>query len=145
MKTLKRFEEFIKDGTIVKQSADPQRAQSLLHEAAGKSAFFEKVLTLMPFSEVNPNYVVETCYDVIMETIRAKMHLDGFKSKESHEAEVAYLRTLGLSEPDVQFMNDLRYFRNGIKYYGRILDADYAKKVKTFFEKVHPALLKKIS
>jgi len=87
--------------------------------------------------------VIGTCYDLILETIRAMMYLDGLKSKDSHEAEVAYLRNLGFSEPDVLFMNDIRYFRNGIKYYGKRLDIEYAKKVKAFFDRIYPGLSKK--
>jgi hypothetical protein len=33
-------------------------------------------------------------------------------------------------------MNQLRYFRNGIKYYGKIFDEDYAKKVYNFMKKI---------
>jgi hypothetical protein len=142
MTALKKFEEFVKSGVVKKQSPDTERALSLLKESEDQKAFFSKVLGFMPFEQVNANYVIATCYDVIMETIRAIMYLNGLKSKDSHEAEVAYLRNLGFSEQDVLFMNDVRYFRNGIKYYGKILDIEYAKKVKAFFDKTYPILAK---
>jgi hypothetical protein len=41
-------------------------------------------------------------------------------------------------------MNSLRYFRNGILYYGERFDAEYAKKVLGFLEKVYPRLKKMI-
>lgn len=90
---------------------------------------------------MNPNYVVETCYDILIELIRAKLLLDGFKT-DSHEAEVSYMRNLGFSENDVMFMNDLRYFRNGIKYYGKRFDNEYAGKVLSFLEDIYVRLMK---
>jgi len=79
----------------------------------------------------------------MMELIRAKMLLEGYKASgiSAHEAEVSYLRKLGFSEADVRFANDLRYFRNGIIYYGKIFDSDYAKKTISFLESVFPKLL----
>jgi hypothetical protein len=49
------------------------------------------------------------------------------------------MREIGFSEQQVLFMNQLRYFRNGIKYYGKIFDKDYANKVDNF---LHQCLLK---
>lgn len=60
----------------------------------------------------------------------------------AHEAEVSYLRVLGFEEKDVQFVNQLRYFRNGMLCYGTMLDEEYAKKVLDFFNKIYPKLNK---
>jgi hypothetical protein len=84
---------------------------------------------------MNANFIADYCYDILMEIIRAKMFLDGYNANNSHEAEVSYLRTLGFSEADVAFMDELRYYRNGIKYYGTILDKNYADKVLAFMSK----------
>jgi hypothetical protein len=116
MKFLKDFDEFVKLGIVRKQTFDKQRAESLILESKNKLRFFEKLKDKLGFDELNPNFVVEICYDVLIQKIRAIMLLRGYKS-ESHEAEVSYLRILGVSESDVDFMNNLRYFRNGIKYY----------------------------
>ncbi len=69
------------------------------------------------------------------------MLLEGYKS-DSHEAEVAYMALLGFSSLDISFMNELKYFRNGVKYYGKILDKEYADKVLAFLNKIHPRLQK---
>jgi hypothetical protein len=55
-----------------------------------------------------------------MELIRARLLLDGHNSSGlfAHEA-------------DVSFLNDIRYFRNSVTYYGKILDTEYAKKSQT--------------
>ena len=59
---------------------------------------------------------IEKMYDILIELIRAKMLKDGFKAhgEGAHEAEVSYMRKIGFNELDISFMNELRYFRNGI-------------------------------
>lgn len=134
MRSLKKFEEFLDSGAMKKQSLDGERAESLEMEAKNKLKFFEKLKEKLGFDELNPNYIVETRYDVLIEIIRAKLIFLGYKT-DSHEAEISYLRNLGFQESDVLFMNQLRYFRNGIKYYGKIFDSEYAEKVEKFMYK----------
>ena len=94
---------------------------------------------------MNANFIVDYCYDIIMEHMRAKMFIDGYNAGNSHEAEVSYMIILGFSESDTRFMDELRYFRNGIKYYGTILDNEYAKKVLQFMNRLYPKIKNKIS
>ena len=79
-----------------------------------------------------------------MHLIRAKLYLEGYSSsgQGAHEAEVSYLRILKLSEKEVKFIDQIRYFRNGISYYGTSLDAEYAEKVTEFTIKIYPKLKK---
>lgn len=58
----------------------------------------------------------------------------------AHESEVSYLRKLNFPELDVQFLNNLRYSRNGIAYYGKRFDIDYAQKVIRFLFYLRPKL-----
>ena len=60
--------------------------------------------------------------------------------KGAHEAEVSYLRTLGFKEQEVQFADQMRFFRNGMLYYGTIIDKEYAKKVILFTKKKYKKL-----
>ncbi|MEK6922178.1 MAG: hypothetical protein AABX08_00060 [Nanoarchaeota archaeon] len=78
-----------------------------------------------------------------MELIRAKMLLGGYNAtgQGAHEAEVSYLRALGFNENEVQFLDQLRYFRNGILYYGTILDEEYANKVIEFTKRIYKKLI----
>ncbi|MFA4887273.1 MAG: hypothetical protein WC595_03605 [Candidatus Nanoarchaeia archaeon] len=64
----------------------------------------------------------------------------GYNSEKSHEAEVAYLKKINFQEKDILFMNELRYYRNGIKYYGKKLDSEYAQKVLTFMKENYQKL-----
>jgi len=88
-------------------------------------------------SDDTANILIKVCYDILMELIRAKMLLDGYNASGfgAHEAEVAYMRTLRFNERDVQFADQLRYFRNGMLYYGTMLEKNYAQKVIEFTKK----------
>ena len=76
----------------------------------------------------------------MMELIRGVMFIDGYNAGSSHEAEVSYLKKLNFIESEIIFMDELRYYRNGIKYYGTVLDMEYAEKVLKFSEKIVPRL-----
>ena len=93
-------------------------------------------------SRDNANDYVEYCFDTLMNLVRAKLYLNGYSvsGQGAHEAEVSYLRKLGFTEKDIQFANQLRFFRNGILYYGTALDKEYADKVLEFTKKTHPRL-----
>lgn len=144
MKPLKPFEYFLKEGIAKKRSPDRERARSLIEESEGAYKFLLEITTKIGISDSNSNYIVKNAYDIIMELIRAKMLASGYSASGSHahEAEVSYLRELGFPEPEVQFTNTLRYFRNGITYYGTRLDRNYAKMVIDFLEKILPKLKK---
>ena len=126
---LRKFEEFLSAGIVKRQTPNRQRALSLIKEAEEKKNFLIISLKNIPKEQMNANFVVDYCYDILMELIRAKMFEDGYNAGNSHEAEVSYLENLGFPEPDIMFMNEIRYYRNGTKYYGTILEKDYAEKV----------------
>jgi len=140
--TLRTFKEYLRTGIVKKQSPNKQRAISLLQEAEGKKAFLAISIKNIPKEHMNSNFVAESCYDIIMELIRAKMFIDGYNAGNSHEAEVSYMAKLGFVYADIRFMDELRYFRNGIKYYGTILNKEYAEKALTFLNKQYPKLRK---
>ncbi len=137
---MKNFEEFVRAGTVKKQSPNIHRALSIIKEAGGKKDFLETSLKNIPPEEMNFNFIADSCYDILIEFIRAKMLIDGYNSGSSHEAEVSYMRILGFSESEIRFMDDLRYYRNGTKYYGAILTKEYANKVLEFMKMVYPKL-----
>lgn len=142
MNPLKSFEEFLNEGIIKKQRLDISRASSLRQEAEKRKSFLNVMVDKIKVSDDNANYFVENSYDIVMELIRAKLLLNGFKASgiNAHEAEVSYLRVLGFSEYEVRFVNELRYFRNGIIYYGKRLDADYANRVLNFLDTLYVKL-----
>ncbi len=139
---LKDFEEFLKSGIVRKRNPDKARAKSLVEEAEKRKKFLDEILRKIGLSDKNANYFIETSYDILIELIRAKLLRDGLyaSGEGAHEAEVSYMKKIGFAEKEIRFMNDLRYFRNGILYYGKSFDQDYGKKVLDFLNKIYPQL-----
>ncbi|AJF63134.1 MAG: hypothetical protein QT11_C0001G1010 [archaeon GW2011_AR20] len=142
MKGIKKFDEFIRNNIVKKQSIDKSRAEFLIKESENSYNNLLEMIKKLQLNDVNANAYVKSCYDILMELIRAKMLLDGYNASGfgAHEAEIAYMRILGFDEKDMQFADQMRYFRNGIMYYGTSLDAEYANKVIEFTKKIYSKL-----
>jgi len=135
---MRTFESYCKEGIMRRGTNDPLRAKSMIQESERKmrsmSLSFEKI----GITADNAGDYAEQCYDIIMFLIRARLYLEGYSSsgKGSHEAEIAYLQTLNLPEKDILFIDELRYLRNGILYYGKPIDKEYASKAIAFTKKI---------
>ena len=138
----KAFEEYVRQGIIRTCSANKPRAVFLVHESEKRLRGLHKRIETMGIDDDNANSIVIDCYDIIMELIRAKLLLTGYSSagQFAHEAEVSYLKKCGFSDNDVSFVNDVRYFRNSVTYYGKILSIEYAQHVVEFTKNISPKL-----
>lgn len=139
MKNLKTFEEFLKEGIIKKVSINKSRASSLVIESKRKLSSLNEQLEKIGIKNENANDYIEHCYDILMYLLRAKMFLDGYNASGfgAHEAEVSYFGVLGFDEGKVQFLDQIRFFRNGMRYYGTSFDKEYAEKVVSFTKKAY--------
>jgi len=142
MRPLKEFNYFLEKGIVKRITPDIRRANSIILEAKRRKAFLEKVLKAINLSDEDSNNIIENSYDILIELIRAKMLLDGFLSTGfgAHEAEVTYLKVLGFPDKAIRLMNDLRYYRNGILYYGKVFDSEYSNKILNLLENLYPIL-----
>ena len=145
MNAIKNFDEFIKQGTVKKQTPDKNRASFLSAESETNYAFLLEMVSKIPVAEKNANTYIKTCYDIIMERVRAKMISEGYNAigNGAHEAEISYLRNMGFKENDIQFADQMRYYRNSITYYGKRLDTEYAIKVIEYTKKIYHQLKEK--
>ncbi|HLC98302.1 MAG TPA: hypothetical protein VJC21_06005 [Candidatus Nanoarchaeia archaeon] len=144
MRAIKHFVEFIKNRIVKVQAPDRSRAYFLMQEAENSYALLQEKIQKIGLRPDTANDYIKSCYDILMELIRAKMLLAGYNAsgQGAHEAEVSYLRVFGLPENEVQFADQLRFFRNGMLYYGTILDTEYAEKVIAFTKKMYRKLKK---
>ncbi len=142
MRPVRQFEEFIAEGIVKKQAPDRSRANFLASESEKSYDFLLDVVKNYGITERNANTIIKLCYDVVMELIRACMLKEGYNAsgRGAHEAEVSYLRKIGFKETDVQFADQVRYFRNGVMYYGKQLDEEYAKTVLEFMDGLYRKL-----
>ena len=144
---MKKFNEFLIEGVVRKQYPDKQRAKDLIDMSNRKQKNLNRTIEKIGIDDENSNDIVEDCHDVILGLIRSKMLLNGFSAsgQGTHEAEVSFLEELNFTEQEVEFVNKLRYFRNGIFYYGKRFDKEYAKKALDFLdrfkEKIKPFLI----
>ena len=147
MRVVKPFDEFLHQGIAKRMSVDKERAQSLIRESERKRIALKERLEKIGISADNANDYVESCYDSIMMIIRSKLYLDGYacSGQGAHEAEVSYTRNLGLTENEVLFLDEMRYFRNGMLYYGTLLEKEYAERVISLSNKFYPRLKQAIT
>ena len=140
----KEFEYYIKNKIVNDGPINKSRAEFLIKESQNSFEGINERVLKMGIDNKNANSIIKDCYDAIMELIRAKMLLNGLNASGSyaHEAEVSYLGKMGFPEDDIRFMNELRYHRNSITYYGKILNKEYAETVVGFLEKIYPKLKK---
>ena len=144
MRELKKFEEFIKTNIIKKSFPNKSRADYLQESSIKTYNSIKELINKIGINENNINTIIKESHDAILELIRARLLIDGFSASGigAHEAEVSYLRKLSFNESDIQFINQLRYFRNGIVYYGKQFDTEYAQKVYNFLKIIYPKLKK---
>ena len=143
---MKPFEDFLKEEIVKRITPNKERAKNLIAESERKMSSLREQLEKIGIKNENANDYVEYCYNIIMYLIRAKLYLEGYSAsgQGAHEAEVSYLKILKFKENDIQFLDQLRYFRNGILYYGKIIDKEYAEKVIEFANKIYSKLKKEI-
>ena len=142
MKGIRRFDEFLKENIVKKQGIDRSRIGFLIKESEKSYHNMLNMVEKLKVDDDSANLFVKSCHDILMELIRAKMLSAGYNASGfgAHEAEVSYMRVLGFSEKEVQFADQIRFFRNGILYYGTQLDKDYAEKVISFTKEIYPKL-----
>ena len=137
---MKSFEQYLEEGTIKVIQKNIKRAKSLILEANRKLLSLNEKISKIGVKDHNANDYLEHCYDIIMFLIRAELYEEGYTSQGSHEAEVSYLIKLGFKEKEVEFIDQVRYYRNRILYYGKRFDSEYAlkviKKTKEIYEKM---------
>lgn len=140
---MKSFEEYLSEGIIKKISPDIEIAENLVQESESKRSFLKMLVEKIEIKNNNANNYLEQCYDIIMLLIRAKLYYVGYKSQGqgAHQAEISYLMNLGFSESELIFIDELRYYRNRIKYYGTRLTRNYALKTLKFLDEIYPKLL----
>jgi len=141
--TIQNIEDYIREGILKTQQPDFSRAKYLIEETEKSYLSLKLIKENVKISENTANSIIKLSYDIIMELARAIMLKRGYKAigNGAHEAEISYLKTIGFNYKDVEFLDQLRYSRNSITYYGKLLDKEYAEIVYEFLGKIYPHLL----
>lgn len=136
------FDFYIEQGIVKKHSPNPSRAEFLIKEADKSLIGLKNRIEKLGIDEFGANSIIKDIHDIIVQKIRAKMLLEGFSASGNfaHEAEVAYMKTLKFSGYEVSFVNELRKARNGINYYGKIFEKQYAEECWNFLNSISDKL-----
>jgi|SRR3972149_7447852 len=135
---MKKFEDYIKSGEVRIQEKNKILASALIKSAEKNIRFVGK----LEINDENAEHIASDVYDIIREHIEAKLSLEGYKSY-SHEATLHFLaRFKEFTEPEIEFLDNLRRTRNGIKYYGKQLNSEEAKIILSFLDRILPKLKK---
>lgn len=136
------FDYYLNEKIVRKQSPSIPRAEFLIKETQKSFIGLKNRVEKLGIDEFNANSVIKDIHDIIIEKIRAKLLLDGYNASGNfaHEAEVAYMKNLSFSDFEVSFVNELRQARNGINYYGKLYEKDYAKSCYEFLIELNPKL-----
>ncbi len=133
---MKTFEQCIEEGAIKRKEKNPLLAASLVKSSDKALIFVEKLL----INEETAEHIVGDCYDIMREIIEAKLAQEGYKSY-SHEASISYLaKHSQFTIAELDFLDNLRKVRNGIKYYGKEATALEAQQVLDFLKNMLPKL-----
>ncbi len=89
MKPIKQFDKFIEEGIVKKQAVDKSRAEFLIKSAGRGYKNLIEMTEKIEINDISGSTFLNSCHDIIMELIRAKMLLKGFNASGfgAHEAE----------------------------------------------------------
>ena len=82
MSAVKGFDEFIKNRIVKLQTPDKSRAEFLIKEAENSYKLLLELMKKMRLDDDKANMFVKSCYDILMELIRAKIgRVSGIKGE----------------------------------------------------------------
>jgi len=138
------FNYYINKKIVRKITPDVSRSEFLMDESRKSYEGLKRVILKIGIDKLNANLIIKETYDIIMRTIRSKMLVKGFTSSGNyaHEAEISYMKIIGFDNEKIGFVNVLRAARNGINYYGKGYNVEYAKECWNFLKKNHLDFLK---
>jgi len=116
------FENYLKNGKVVKGSVDIQKARALMKMSDNSTA----TIHAMKINEVNASIVLTISYESLRELLEAMCLREGFKVY-SHEAYTAYLKMKNEIELAEKF-DRFRKLRNGVNYYGKSVSKEVSQK-----------------
>ena len=124
---MKEFEYYIDKFDVRKVSVDRSLALSLIKDMEGRA---DRAFKLN--STEFPKEIFENIYDALRNFCDALLAIQGYKSY-SHEASISYLVKKGFDYAFIDSLDNLRFKRNGSKYYGRGISKEEAEAVKRFY------------
>ena len=131
---LLRFEYYVSKGLVKRRRKNIKLAKSLMSSALDRMEFAKQIL------QTKPKYALEMAYEAVIELIDALLALEGFKSW-SHEANIAFLSTIGFSDVELRRLDITRKKRHSSKYYGVDFSLEEASQEIVYIERLFKKVL----
>jgi len=132
------FDEFLKNGKVIKKSPDLQKAKAL----AAMSAEAMRATKALPLNGATASIITSAAYSSLRQLLEAMCLQKGYHVY-SHEAFTHYLKMIGEGGAAGRF-DILRKRRNGIEYYGKAVDAATARESVREAERLRKLLKKHV-
>ncbi len=116
------WSECLDSGSAIRASGDMFRARSLAETARGRVGFLKGNQE----GPENANYLFEGYYTSVLEMLHALMVKHGFRVR-NHICAGYYLRDVLKRENLFRDFSDMRYRRNSLTYYGKMMGFGSAK------------------
>jgi len=131
-----RFQTYIDEGLVKKESVDVGEAESLMRRAEERLAY----ILVQPLTERTASFVFEDIYECMREAVQALMAMNGCKPF-SHEAIVAYLAEFHkFPESDVRTFDRCRILRNKAIYRAEKVSLETSQESLAFLKAFLPKL-----
>ena len=115
------FDDFIRQGKVIKGEKDSQKAKALIRMSDDILSFVSK----LSVEETSASPIFSNAYEAIRQILEAISLSQGYKVY-SHEAYNSYLKSLKEEKLAITF-DRLRKLRNGINYYGERVSKEITK------------------
>ena len=136
---MKRFEEFVAEGKVIRRSQDPAEGASLLRQAKERLAGLQR----LPLDETSASFRFESAYEALREALQAFLAKAGYK-QYSHEAVIAFAAEKRLlPEGNIMTADRYREIRNDINYRGKKVTRSEAEEIIAFVTRVVPELARR--
>lgn len=123
------WDDCIETFSVIKVSPDKERAKSLI-ETSNK-----RIEMIKDINENNCNFVFEDYYSSLLELLQAMVVLKGYKVT-NRICLGYYLKDIMKKEDLFLIFDDIRYKRNSLMYYGKMMDFETAKQTIEKCEKL---------
>ena len=114
------WNDCIETGSATKAFVNKERAKSLLETANKRIGIIKEI------NENNCNFVFEDYYSSLLEILQAIIIIQGYKVS-NHICIGYYIRDVIKREDLFLSFDDVRYKRNSLTYYGKMMDFKTAK------------------
>lgn len=133
---IERFQFYINENLVRKESPDLAEAKSLIEKSFQRMEFIKQ----LNIDENNSTFIFEDIYECLREAAQALMSLDGYKPY-SHEAVISFLKEFyKFDEYEITTFNRYRILRNNCVYRAAKASVDTCNSAIKFLDTFLPKL-----